>query len=396
MRILFFTLVQMTSINDRGIYADMVKEFIKKGHHIDYFFPLSKPFTKNGENYSLNSIVINQKIQKTKNFILKYLSYKKIEKYLSKTILNLKDHYDLLIIATPSIFQSKIVKTFKYKFQKSKVLLLLKDIFPDNALDLNIIKKYFPYTIIYKYFRKIENNLYKNVDKIGLMTRLNQQYFISRNKEFSNKQFISPNSLEFYDIPKIYNRSQLSLPEDKIIVTFIGNIGLPQSPNKIYELINNSPKDVYFVLIGNGTMDSLFKSLSSEKLLFINELLPQEKVDQYLINSNLGLVVLNSKFNVPNFPSKILSYLNAKLPILAITNEFNDLKDLIKKNHINGIWLNSNITINSSIFSSILIEYKKIKKNDIIISDYLVENQISNLIKNVFGGKKHEKKISTM
>jgi len=388
MRILFFTLVQMTSINDRGIYADMVKEFIKKGHHIDYFFPLSKPFKKNGENYSLNSIIINQKIQKTNNFILKYLSYKKIEKYLSKTILNLKDHYDLLIIATPSIFQSNIVKAFKYKFQKSKVLLLLKDIFPDNALDLNIIKKYFPYTIIYKYFRKIENNLYKNVDNIGLMTRLNQQYFISRNKEFSNKQFISPNSIEFYDIPKIYNRSQLSLPEDKIIVTFIGNIGLPQSPNKIYELINNSPKDVYFVLIGNGTMDSLFKSLSSEKLLFINELLPQEKVDQYLINSNLGLVVLNSKFNVPNFPSKILSYLNAKLPILAITNEFNDLKDLIKKNHLSGIWLNSNITINSSIYSNILNEYKKIKKNDTIISDYLVKNQISNLIKNVFWGKK--------
>ena len=337
MRILFFTLVEMRTIYAKGIYPDMVKDFVKKGHHVDYFFPLEKNFTQYGNNYSLNSIKVRHKIQKTNNFIYKYLSYKFLESTFSKIIRNTKISYDLLIIVTPSIFQTKIVKSFKFKFNNSKVLLLLKDIFPDNALDLKILSNKFPKFLILKYFKYIEARLYKLVDKIGVMTELNRDYFSQHNKQFINKVFMSPNSIEFYEISKINTPDKLGIPLDKVIITFIGNIGLPQYPEKIRELIDNSNKNFFFIFIGTGSKEKELNNFSSSKLLFINKNLSQTDVDQYLINSHLGLVVLNKKFNVPNFPSKILSYLNACLSILAITNEYNDLRYLINIQIIPGI-----------------------------------------------------------
>lgn len=365
MRILFFTLIKMTSMEDRGIYADMVKEFIKRGHHVDYYFPHSRNFNAKGDNYSLNSILLKQKYQKINNFIFKLFSYVLLDFKLSKIISKSIKTYDLLILVTPSIFQLKIIKSFKKRFPNSKTLLLLKDIFPDNALDLNILNKRFFLFLVYNFFKKIEYKLYNNVDKIGVMTELNKVYILDRFPQHKNKIFISYNSIQFYDIPRIKNRIDLGIDNNKIIITFIGNIGLPQDPIAIKRIIESSSDDVFFIIIGSGAKDFKLANISKTKLLFINDQLDQLIIDQYLINSNYGLILLNSKFKVPNFPSKLLSYLNANLPILAITNENNDLKELIEKKMIVGKWfLNThisltkkNLDLRSHIESEIKIHY---------------------------------------
>jgi glycosyltransferase involved in cell wall biosynthesis len=354
----------------------MINEFIKKGHPVDYYFPFQNHFSSKGDLHTFTSIKIKGKLEKTNNFVLKFMLYKFLEFQFSKVITKTQTNYDLLIIVTPSIFQTKILRKFKKKFPQAKTLLLLKDIFPDNALDLGILNKKFPLIIAYKYFKKIEKKLYHLVDKIGVMTELNRQYILLKNPSLNHKIFVSPNSAYSYEITKKKSRSDLNLP-DNVLITFIGNIGVPQDPYFLLNLIKFSPKNFSFLIIGTGAKDYLFSNFQNDKVIFVNKVFTQEDIDQYLINSDYGLVLLNYSFNVPNFPSKILSYLNANLPILAFTNEYNDLKELIYSKQFFGEWYRSNnlelSSFNFKLLSKKGLNFSQKKK-------YEVEEQINNII----------------
>ncbi len=384
MRIFFFTLSKVQNLKDKGIYVDMIKEFLRKGNTVDYFFPSEKTTIMRGINFSLNALRINLKIQKTLNFFTKFYSYIVLEKEICKKIKKTKLDYDLLLISTPSIFQLKIVSNFRKKFPNAKVVLLLKDIFPDNAVDLGILNDSFFHKLAFSYFKKIENKLYHSVNKIGVMTEFNKDYILNKYPFFKEKIFISPNSIMPYKFTYLIDRKKYGLPKNKTIITFIGNIGLPQDPILIKNLITQAPSHFHFLVIGSGSHYNTFKDLPIDKLTLINKNLTQDKIYKYLINSDYGLVSLSSNFLVPNFPSKILTYLNAKLPIIAFTNFYNDLRYLINDKLIIGYWENSS-DFNSCLTTLLKIKEKPKKTNHPIFKDYHVKNQVSKILNLVEG-----------
>jgi hypothetical protein len=349
MKILFFSLIPVHTLVEKGIYADMINEFNEQGDSVDYYFPSNKPYFSQEKNVTFNSIDINENPQKQTNFIKKFFLYLEIEKKFSQLIKQSKKNYDVLIIVTPSIFQLKFLHAFRNKNQGAKVVLLLKDIFPDNAIDLGILKNRFPMNILIYYFKKLEKKLYNQVDHIGCMTPLNIKYISNKHKNLTNKLFLSPNSIKPYEIPVKETRNSLGLPLDKTILIFVGNIGLPQDPEFIKKVLTNMNDNYYFIFIGKGSHYTKIPLQSN--ILIINNQISQEIIDQYLINSDFGLIFLSNQFSIPNFPSKILNYINARLPILSFTNNFNDL---------NYQYLNRTIYLwNQSVESNI------IKNNDI-------------------------------
>lgn len=80
------------------------------------------------------------------------------------------------------------VQYSKKKFN-AKTYLMLKDIFPQNAVDLQMFKKS---SLIYKYFRHKEKQLYNLSDKIGCMSQGNIDYLLRHNK------FISKDKVEIF------------------------------------------------------------------------------------------------------------------------------------------------------------------------------------------------------
>jgi hypothetical protein len=378
MKILFFALSPIHSLKEKGIYADMISEFNNQGDYVDYFFPSKKIFFYTEDKVSYKSIKVKANPQKQSNFIKKFLLYLEVEKTMKKSIKQSKKYYDMLILVTPSIFQLKVIDTFKKMNPNATVILLLKDIFPDNAIDLGILKNKFPFNLAIKYFKSIEKNLYKKVDHIGCMTQLNMAYVSRTHPYIKNKLFLSPNSINPYKIKKSQTRKTLGLPENKILLIFVGNIGLPQDPFFIQEFVNKLPINMYMIIIGTG---SKFIFETKSNLLVINRIMNQDEIDQYLINSDYGLVFLSNKFNVPNFPSKILSYLNANLPIISFSNFYNDLNPYyFEKNYEfkTFYWNYSNIfeieKINNELSSIILT-----KNIDINVNKFHVIKQISAL-----------------
>ena len=114
--------------------------------------------------------------------LLEYFYYKAIKKYL-----NYKD-IDLILFTTPPITFTNLIKKIKKK-SNAKTYLLLKDIFPQNAVDLNYLK--FD-GLLYKFFRNKEIfssflYIHQYLDCLGIYTLLLSG--ICRSRFYSNCVF---------------------------------------------------------------------------------------------------------------------------------------------------------------------------------------------------------------
>ena len=56
---------------------------------------------------------------------------------------------------------------------------------------------------------------------------------------------------------------------------------------------------------------------------------------------DVGLIFLDYRFSIPNFPSRLLCYMQAKIPVLACTDPNTDIGEVIVSGHF-GWWCNSN------------------------------------------------------
>jgi glycosyltransferase involved in cell wall biosynthesis len=353
MKVLFLTLAKIDNLEVQGIYTDLLRKFREGGHELTIVSPIERrygsktKFIDQGDVRILNIWTTN--IQKTNliekgitTLFIEFFYFHAIEKYI-----NYKD-VDLILYSTPPITFTYLIKRLK-KTSKAKTYLLLKDIFPQNAVDLNLLKKG---SFLHNYFRKKEKVLYSISDFIGCMSPANLDYIIKNNTQIEKTKLeVNPNSIEvkeqFVESEiDIYNK--YNIPRDKIIFTFGGNLGLPQG---IEYLKNNiayckSIKEAFFLVVGNGTQFQNFQSWIRNKnlqnVLLIKEL-PKSEYDKIISLSHVGLIFLNPKFTIPNFPSRILSYMQNKLPVICATDKFTDIGDIVSENKFGYKCLTSDV-----------------------------------------------------
>ena len=180
MNILFLTLNTFSSIDEKGIYTDLLKEFTRNNHKLFIVTPVEK--RKNQETALIqekNATILKLKIgniQKT-NLIEKGISTLMLESKFKSGIQKYFNDvkFDLVLYSTPPITLQKSVEYIKQR-DNAKTYLLLKDIFPQNAVDLGMLKISGIKSLLYKYFRSKEERLYKISDYIGCMSNANVEF----------------------------------------------------------------------------------------------------------------------------------------------------------------------------------------------------------------------------
>ena len=103
-------------------------------------------------------------------------------------------------------------------------------------------------------------------------------------------------------------------------------------------------KGVYFLIIGSGTEYGKLKKYINEdkpRNVKLMQQLPKEDYDKIVSSCDIGLIFLDYRFTIPNFPSRLLSYMAAKLPVLACTDPNTDIGKLIIEGKF-GWWCESN------------------------------------------------------
>ena len=68
--------------------------------------------------------------------------------------------------------------------------------------------------------------------------------------------------------------------------------------------------------------------------------IPKSEYDKMIACCNVGLIFLDQRFTIPNFPSRLLAYMQAGLPILACTDTNTDIGEVIVENGF-GWWCES-------------------------------------------------------
>jgi glycosyltransferase involved in cell wall biosynthesis len=256
--------------------------------------------------------------------------------------------FDLIIYSTPPITLTRVIKFIK-KRDSSKSYLLLKDIFPQNAIDLNMILKG---GLLHRYFRHKESSLYKISDRIGCMSPANFEYLCNNNPGLNPKKVhINPNSIEIKENQKISEiqktgiRFKYNIPSEITVFIYGGNLGKPQGINFLISTLNcylNSTT-VFFIIAGSGTeyeIVSEWFGINKPTNAILLPLLPKKDFEDLLAISDVGLIYLDSRFTIPNFPSRLLSYLEFSLPVIASTDLNSDL-GRIAQEHGFGLWCES-------------------------------------------------------
>lgn len=344
MRLLFISLLDFSSFNDRNIYTDLLREFIKNGHDVYCISPVERRKRVNThmeENGHLLKLKIGN-IQKT-NIIEKGISTLLIEPQfkhaISKFFSDVK--FDLILYSTPPITFANVVRYVK-KRDGAKSYLMLKDIFPQNAVDLGMMQTTGLKGLLYKYFRKKEKKLYFLSDRIGCMSQANVDYILKHNPEISkDKVEVCPNCIEVQDIrlseqERKAMRDKYGLPQGKKIFVYGGNLGKPQDVPFIINCLKKCADlaDAYFVIAGSGTDRYLLEEYIAEENPSHVKLfgqLPKDEYDKMIACCDVGLLFIDHRFTIPNFPSRLLSYMQAKLPVMAVTDACTDIGGIIEE-----------------------------------------------------------------
>ena len=356
MNVLFLTLLAFDSLQERTLYTDLLREFVKNGHHVYAISPVEK--RQNQETHLIeeeNATILRLQIGNTQktNIIEKGISTVMIEPTFKKAIReyfsNVK--FDLVLYSTPPITLVSAVEYLK-KRDGAKTYLLLKDIFPQNAVDIGIMSKSGLKGLLYKHFRRQEKRLYRISDRIGCMSKANVDYVLKHNPEVDPTIIeVCPNSFDVIDKSvdaetRKAIREKYGIPLDKKVFVYGGNLGKPQGVPFLIECLKKceSITDAYFLIVGDGTEYGVLENYvgtEKPKNVKLMKRLPKEDYDTMVGACDVGLIFLDHRFTIPNFPSRLLAYMQAKLPVLAATDPNTDLGKVIVDGGF-GWWCESN------------------------------------------------------
>lgn len=351
MKILFLTLVHIESISERNLYADLMRKFRDEGHDVFIVTPIERRLKQSTtliktDKVSLLKVKILN-IQKT-NLFEKGIATLQIEnQYLAGIKRHFRVRFDLILYSTPPITFAKVIRYIKHR-DNAISYLLLKDIFPQNAVDLGMIKKG---GLIHRYFRHKEKKLYRISDFIGCMSPANVDYLLKNNPEINpeivevNPNSIEPHSTAISENEKLKVRKQYNIPVAATTFIYGGNLGKPQGIDFLLQVLESTKErnDLFFVIVGSGT------EFLKVKIWFIENNpnntillagLPKSEYDQLIQTCDIGLIFLDSRFTIPNFPSRILSYMEFRMPVIAATDVNTDMGSIIEK-HKFGFWAES-------------------------------------------------------
>ena len=341
---------------------DLATQLVRNGHKITILVP---------DQFICTAFVIEDlngvKVIRLKSPKIKDLNYIKrtfnefimpfiMINQLKKTKISTKN-WDGIIWYSPSIFFAPLIHYLK-KTSNCKSYLILRDIFPEWALDLGLLKIGIPYFFL----KIIQKYQYYVADVIGIQSPGNYIYL----RFFFNKKI----EVLYNWLDKSQNKkSSISVMNSRlfgrIIFIYAGNMGIAQGIDIFLLLAERliSRNDIGFLFIGRGGdsehVQRMIYNKNLSNTLFFDEIDPDE-ISSLYSQCHAGIISLDIRHRTHNIPGKFLSYMQSGLPVLAKINPNNDLVKIIINEMVGKVSVDEKI---ESLINATLELVDEIKKD---------------------------------
>lgn len=328
---------------------DLSREFIRQGHHVTVMLPCSNQ-TEPWRIEEIDGIqILRLKAPATKD--VGYLE-RTLAEFLMPFFMRINflksplahEKWNGVVWYSPSIFHGPFANFLK-KRNHCKAYLIIRDIFPEWAVDMGLMRRG---GLPHRIFQLVAKYQYSVADIIGVQTPGNLKYFEKWIKKPNRKLEVLQNwlgeaaksscSIRIHETPLVGRK----------IFVYAGNMGIAQGIDIILELAKKmqTRTDVGFVFVGRGSEASRLQQkadfMGLNNIVFFDEIDPDEIPDLYS-QCSVGIVALHPNHNSHNIPGKFISYMQSGLPVLANINNGNDLTKMIITNEVGEVCENNDV-----------------------------------------------------
>lgn len=239
------------------------------------------------------------------------------------------ERWDGVVWYSPTIFLGRLIRTIKRRHH-CPGYLVVRDLFPDWAVDAGVLSRG---GAAYRFFKCVERFQYRQADVIGVQTPSNAP-LVARDAPSGTRIEVLHNWLSpLEDTGAAPEAVPLAHLQGRTNFVYAGNMGVAQDMDAFVELARRMQDrtDVGFVFIGRGSEATRLRleAQALPNLLVLDEVDPDRLVG-VLTHCHVGIVALHPAHATHNIPGKLLTYLNAGLPVLARVNPNNDLLALVE------------------------------------------------------------------
>jgi glycosyltransferase involved in cell wall biosynthesis len=240
--------------------------------------------------------------------------------------------WDGIIWYSPTIFLGPAVAWLK-RASRCRAYLILRDLFPDWAVDAGVLRK----GLTYRVFKAVERFQYRQADVIGVQTP-------------ANAPLVATDAPRGTRIEVLYNWLAAPAAPDtgplpdglghwmggRTVFVYAGNIGVAQDLDAFLDIAPRFAQrhDLGFLIVGRGSERERLRDRTTRAALgnvMVADEVSPDVLQLVLARCHVGLIALHPGHATHNIPGKLLTYLHARLPVLARVNANNDLVGFLEQ-----------------------------------------------------------------
>jgi glycosyltransferase involved in cell wall biosynthesis len=321
---------------------DLSHEMVRQGHKLTVMIPsadLSQPWLLE----DMNGVeVLRLKSPRTKDMgyvrrtLRELLMPFAMLRSLRKSPLA-EVRWDGVVWYSPTIFLGPMASALK-KASGCRSYLIIRDIFPEWAVDMGLLGRGLPY----RFFKAIERYQYSVADVIGVQTPASVSYFDGWASRPGRRVEVLQNWLASAPVVGCSISVAGGPLAGRTIFVYAGNMGVAQGMGILMDLAERlrGRRDLGFVFVGRGSDAKRLRDdaerRSLDNVVFHDEIDPSEIPGLYS-QCHVGIVALDPRHKTHNIPGKFVSYMESGLPVLASINAGNELADMIRTEEVGRV-----------------------------------------------------------
>jgi colanic acid biosynthesis glycosyl transferase WcaI len=242
-----------------------------------------------------------------------------------------REKFDAVIVYSPPLPLAMVGRALRKR--GAKFVLNIQDLFPQNAIDLGVLSN----PLLIAMFRAIERRAYRAADSILVHSISNLEFLKRDNPRAAGKLGVLHNWVDAkeYRLPAGTRFRERYGLEGKFIIGFPGVMGPSQQLDLIIRAAAKlrAVEDLAFLFVGDGGELDNLKRLAAElgaTNVHFHPFIPREDYPELLKNLDIGLVCLSPRNHTPVVPGKLLTYMAAALPVLAVLNRESDGNQIVR------------------------------------------------------------------